>query len=291
MQVRGRPGFVVLVLCGWFPLAGCSKADGDGTGSSRARAGPDAKLAPELRTFAQRKIFFGHQSVGRNIIEGLRQLAAREGVPLEIGDEDEGAAGPAIFTHGAVARNGDPVLKLQSFSGALASGPPAGVDTALVKFCYVDFSSETDVAALFTRYQDTVAALKARYPRTTFVHVTAPLTAVPGGPKEFLKRLLGRPPAGAAENGRREDYNALVRRAYQGREPLFDLAAVESTRPDGSRVTVDLDGRAVPVLFPAYTYDDGHLNGEGQLRAARELVSVIAAIPPRGDPAGAAEQE
>ena len=38
-------------------------------------------------------------------------------------------------------------------------------------------------------------------------------------------------------------------------------------------------GARVPVLVPAYSDDGGHLNRVGRLRAARQLVSVIASAP------------
>src|SRR5207249_2637509 len=99
------------------------------------------------------------------------------------------------------------------------------------------------------------------------VGVTAPLTDVQGGAKGLLKRLLGRAPYGAVENLRREQYNALLRAAYRGREPIFDLARVESIAPDGRAVTAQWNGSVVPVLAPAFTDDGGHLNAPGRLRA------------------------
>jgi hypothetical protein len=123
--------------------------------------------------------------------------------------------------------------------------------------------------------------LRAKHPATTFVHVTLPLTEEQGGAKALAKRLLGRAPGGTIENVRREEYNTLLRRAYAGREPLFDLARIESTAPDGSAVKVRWNGREAPALAAVYTDDGGHLNAAGRLRAARELVSVLAAIPVR----------
>jgi hypothetical protein len=113
------------------------------------------------------------------------------------------------------------------------------------------------------------------------MHVTAPLTIAQGGLKAGLKKLLGRVPYGVAENRRREEFNALMRQAYQGKEPIFDLARIESTAPDGTAVTVDWEGTASPAMVAAYTDDGGHLNTAGKLRAARELVSALAAIPAR----------
>lgn len=58
------------------------------------------------------------------------------------------------------------------------------------------------------------------------------------GWKALVKRLLGRAPYGTVENVRREEYSRLLRQAYAGREPVFDLARVESTAPDGRAVRV-----------------------------------------------------
>lgn len=229
--------------------------------------GADARLRAELARVAQQRVFFGHQSVGGNVLDGLRQLAAQAGVELRIADK-------------LIGENRYPLRKLEDFERAVAA-QPAGLQVALMKFCYLDIDARTDVKALFSSYRASVERLKAKYPGTTFVHVTAPLTEVQGGPKGFIKRLLGRAPYGLLENQRREEYNALLRQAYAGREPLLDLARIESTRPDGKAASADWQGRAVPRLAEALTDDGHHLNAEGRQRAARELVSVIAALPPR----------
>ena len=244
-----------------------------------ARAvGGDQSLREELDKLGQRSIFFGHQSVGANILDGLTKLATREGVTLRLVELPGGTAiPPGSFAHGLIEENGNPSRKLESFTREL--GSISKVDVAFMKFCYVDFSADTDAKALFEKYQATIAGLKSRRPETSFVHVTAPLTTVQGGPKAFAKRLLGKAPGGVLENARREDYNALLRQAFQGREPIFDLAALQSTRADGGRVTVEWNGRAVPVLASEYTDDGGHLNMVGRLRAARELVSLLARTP------------
>ncbi len=241
----------------------------------------DASLRADFERIAQRRIFFGHQSVGENLLDGVRQLAATAGVPVRVVEAPTASGvAPATFGHTPVARNGDPLQKLLSFEQAFGQ-QPTGLDIALVKFCYVDITGNTDVKALFARYRATIESLRARNPGTVFVHVTAPLTVVRGGVKESLKRLLGRATYGTIENMRREEYNTLLRQAYREREPIFDLARVESTAPDGTVVTTEWKGSVAPAMAPAYTDDGGHLNAAGKLRAARELVSVLAAIPGR----------
>jgi hypothetical protein len=261
-------------------MLGLAAATVGGMAKEARGAEVDPTLKAELGDVARRRIYFGHQSVGWNILDGLGKLASREGVPLRL-VEVKGplVVPPGTFAHGHVEENGDPVRKIGSFAGAMASAPEGGIDVALMKFCYVDFVADTDVVQLFARYQASIADLRSKHPTTTFVHVTAPLTTVQDGPKALVKRLLGRDPGGVRENVRREEYNALLRKAYLGREPIFDLAAVESTRADGTRVTVDWKGSAVPVLASEYTTDGGHLNEVGRLRAARELVTALARVP------------
>lgn len=252
-----------------------------GTATAAFAAEVDSTLRADLQRIAQRKIYFGHQSVGRNLLDGVRQLSAMADVPIRV-DETPTASNvaPATLGHTSVAKNGDPFQKLKSFEQAIGERP-TGLDIALVKFCYVDITAKTDVKALFARYRATIESLQAKNPGTAFVHVTAPLTTVKSGTKESLKRLLGRAPYGTLENIRREEYNTLLREAYKGREPIFDLARIESTAPNGTAATVEWKGSIAPKMAPAYTDDGGHLNATGRLRAARELVSVLAAIPDR----------
>jgi lysophospholipase L1-like esterase len=252
-----------------------------GTAPGSAQA-DDARLRADLATVARRTVYFGHQSVGTNILDGVRQLAASQGMALRVAELPAATGLPAgTLAHGFMADNGDPQRKLESFQRALGAGPGGSTDLALLKFCYIDFTPDTDARAVFERYQAVIQGLQASHPGTTFVHATIPLTGVQGGIKGTLKRLLGRAPYGLAENVRREEYNALLRQAYQGKEPLFDVARIESTAPDGRVETFDWNGRAVPALVPAYTSDGGHLNAEGQLVVARELLAVLAAAPIR----------
>jgi hypothetical protein len=215
-------------------------------------------FASSFPAAAEPRIYFGHQSVGANILQGVNELD----VSLSIKDE-------------FLAENGDPLRKLQNFKAAVGEG--SRFDIALVKFCYVDVNAETDAQALFERYRATIAELRAKNPRTVFVHATLPLTTVQTGPKALVKRLLGRAPYGTIENVRREEYNRLLRRTYAGREPIFDLARLESIAPDGTAVSVTWDGATAPAMSSAYTDDGGHLNARGRALAAQEFVKVLAA--------------
>lgn len=247
-----------------------------------AQAEPSVKSG--LQAISARRIFFGHQSVGLDLIEGLRELAALEGVPLRVVEAGQAAGPGGALIHQALPENGDPLRKLRSFAAAFQGGGAAGADLALMKFCYVDVNAGTDVAALFAAYQRTVAEVEAANPGLVLVHVTLPLQAVEGGLRGWAKERLGRPRWGVEHDARREAYNELLRAAYRGKAPIFDLAAAESTRPDGGAETAAFEGRPVRVLVPAYTDDGGHLNRAGRLAAARALVAALAAAPARRGP-------
>jgi hypothetical protein len=259
--------------------------------TATAQTGGGAPVREGLAKVGLRTVFFGHQSVGMNVLEGLQTLASREGTEIRLVELKPGTpVPPGTIAHAWVGENEKPFTKIDAFVRAVDAIPSPGVNIAFVKFCYVDFTPDTDAAALMTRYQAAIADLRQRHPRTTFVHVTAPVSTVQGGAKSLLKQLTGKQPYGLVENVRREEYNSLLRKTYQGKEPFFDLARVESTFPDGRVETVEWKGRRVPALVPAYTEDGGHLNEEGRARAARELLSVLASIPD-GMGAGAAAAE
>lgn len=233
-----------------------------------------------LRRLADRVVLFGHQSVGANLLEGIRELAARDPrVALRVTSlRDAGAMPDGALLETLIGDNGQPARKTDDFLAALASPAGQQATLALHKYCYLDFGPATDPAAVFANYREKMAALRAARPGLLVVHVTAPLTARETGPKALLKRLLGKTTQDDL-NARRAAYNALLRAEYAGKEPVFDLAAYESTGPDGTRAGVLRDGKAIPALAPAWTDDGGHLNAAGRQRIAEQLLAFLAQLP------------
>ena len=227
--------------------------------------------APQWELLAQKRIVFGHQSVGSDILAGVNTLAQRAGVSLRVGNGT--AAGPGIV-HFKIGRNGEPGSKMHAFAAALTAGGAAGADVALMKLCYVDFDRDTDGSALAREYCATLDLLGRQFPKTTFLAVTAPLTTVQSGPKAWLKRVLGREPAGYAENYRRQQFNAVLRERYLAQGRLFDLARLEA---QGGQVT--RQGVPLEVLDRRLSSDGGHLNDLGRELAAARLLTLIAALP------------
>lgn len=224
---------------------------------------------------AQQRIFFGHQSVGGNIIEGVHAvLAENQSIPLRVLEVADAAAmtEPGIY-HSPVGRNGEPATKLAAFTQIVSvdSAP----NTALLKYCYVDVTAETDPQALFEEYRVGVEALRAADPDLTIVHVTLPLLKDIGTLRYAAATVRGLP-TGRDVNLIRHQYNALVRQTYGGKEPIFDLARLESQTADGGVAAVRYKGFTVPVLAPEWTNDGGHLNAAGRQRIAEAFLVTLA---------------
>lgn len=229
-------------------------------------------LADDVQKLASRRVFFGHQSVGANIVDGVNDVTSGK-LPVH-----EGRTPAPGLVHTLVGQNESPLSKLADFEAALGTlGGQA--DIALFKFCYVDFAANTDVEQLFADYLALHQRLRAKYPSITFVHVTVPLTVVPQGPMAWLKKTVSRKePWGTRENEVRHRFNTLLRERLAG-QPLFDLAALEATRPDGTAATWQRDGRTLPMLVAEYSGDGQHLNSVGRRRVAEALLTFLARLP------------
>lgn len=240
----------------------------------------ESTLRDDLALLQSARIYFNHMSVGYNVLSGLERIGKRFGsvVLSEINQSSSGLA-PSFFAHSTQGQNGAPKSKIDAFAHTLNDILPAGLDIALMKLCYVDIDRDTDVASLFKYYQTTIARLEAKHPKVAFVHVTVPLTvkAPDAGWKELIKGFIGWKDDIARANIKRAQYNILIRDTYP-RKRIFDLALLESTRPDGTGESFTRYGVSYPSLYPEYTRDGGHLEGEIQERAAALLVSTLAGI-------------
>lgn len=234
-------------------------------------------LADEVvQRVASRRIFFGHQSVGANILDGVNDVAGGK-LRIREGRSSALLASPGLL-HARLGKNEAPRTKVQDFEAALDSLGGA-VDIAFFKFCYVDFDAKTDVEQLFAEYLATIQRLETKFPTVTLVHVTVPLTVVPVGASAWLKEVVSRQPRwGARENAARHRFNTLLR-TQLGDRRLFDLAALESSRADGSTVTYDFEGQSLPALVAEYSDDGQHLNTVGQRRVAEALLTFLSGLP------------
>lgn len=224
---------------------------------------------------SKKYIFFGHQSVGRNILDGIASvLNEHSDINLRVEElKDKAPSGPALL-HRRVGKNTQPSTKINEFE-KVVSEYGSIFDYAGLKFCYVDINQDTDVKALFDEYQSSVERLKNKFPHIKIIHFTVPLEAtswdIISKVKSVVKTIIGKPDA----NYRRYEYNQLIRRAYENNELLFDLARIEATFPDGRISTHIKDGFRYETLVPAYTHDGGHLNELGQKIVAESILMFM----------------
>ena len=228
--------------------------------------------APKHTFPGEIRVFFGHQSVGKNILDGIQNHHPNAKIVAytqqEIDDQQYG-----IF-HKTIGRNGDPHSKIDEFVHCL-QGSATSFDIALMKLCYADIGARTNVNELFEYYQNAMKALSGIMSGTRILHCTVPLRSVRLGVRSIARRVFGRSVAAIQDNARRDAINNLLRDAYSQRSQLLDIAAIESTSLDGSLCGTRHRDLFVPALDPHYTDDGGHLNSEGQHRVASEFVQLI----------------
>jgi len=204
---------------------------------------PDSALS-EARSL---EVLFGHQSVGQNILDGLAALENHSPSRYKLNLQ----AYPTFKAGGCISQfpvgsNGNPSSKISDFQSKVNSGSAQGVQVALFKFCFVDFTDSTDVSSLLQSYQTTMSALESGHPSVKFVYCTVPITTT------YMAT--------------RAQFNAQLRSYCEANgKALFDIASIEAYDPSDKPV-----GGSQPTLYAGYAQGDGaHLNSTGSIRLAR----------------------
>lgn len=246
------------------------------SGSASMPAATSIVTRAEWERARTRTVFFGHQSVGDNIIDGLRQIASTEGWPsfniVQTGGESVSRE-PALL-HAPVGQNGDPLSKINAFRNALDAGIGSRVDVAVLKFCFWDIRRHTDIDSVFNAYKTTVDGLSRRYPNVTFMHATVPLVVQDLDWRARVRRMLGMATSTDSDNVVREALSKKLRAEYGSRDVIFDVADTER----GDRAAREDD---VPSLAAGLSSDGAHLNDAGRRIVASSFVKTISAAPNR----------
>ena len=243
----------------------------------------NTQFQEQLFQVGKARIFFGHQSVGQNILDGLKDLMDASAPQVNIVKARKGEElppGPCL-AHAYLGVNANPSAKIRDYAEFLDQPRPQEWNAVLLKFCFLDITRDTDVPALFKQYQDAVSALKQRHTNWVFIHATAPLTRA-DGIRAFVKKLIGKRTT-EDDNIKRMEYNNLLISAF-GSDPILDVSRIESTHGDGSRESFTRSGNTYYELAREYTEDGGHLNANGSKILAAEFVRVTAEALKRGHP-------
>jgi len=226
----------------------------------------------------QKKIYFGHQSIGYNIVSGIK-LLMKDNTNIKLNIVESKSRKDylkPVFGHSPVGKNEFPDSKNVDFSNTITNLIGDQLDIAFYKYCYIDINENTNVEKLFSAYKKNIESLKRKFPNITFVHVTDPLSTVSKSPMVLVRNILGRNTWGYRENKQRNLYNNLLRKEYEGKEPIFDLAKLESTTPNGKRYTYSYKNKIYFALDPVYASDHAHLNEIGQRYIAGQLLIFLA---------------
>ncbi len=235
---------------------------------------------------ARLRVLFVHQSVGRDLLAGVSAIAAGMSIAWPMRDITQVQPAGAAILHARLGRNRDPVSKLVAFRDAMTGASGRGVDVALVKLCYVDVRTGSDPDALCRQYVEILEDVARAHPATRVAAITVPLTTAETLARVVFARVLSRRTPERDDNAVRARFNASLRDACGRRGlALFDIAAAESTAPDGSPTRFVSDGRPIESLDPAWTSDGGHLNERGRIAVAGQFLQFLADLSRRDAPA------
>ena len=232
----------------------------------------------EWEVLAKKKFYFAHQSVGKNIVGGLKEvIQTHPEIKLHIveGHDDEVFNQP-VFAHSKSGKNRKPLTKIKAFTDVIDDDSGSKIDVAFMKLCYVDVTAdETDIDELFAEYVQSVAALQARHLDLTIIHFTVPLCTVKKTWKTNIKMLMVKEPWELVDNVKRNEYNALLRGKYGDSGNLFDIAMLQSTKPDGTPQKFTYKDKKYSAMVPEYSDDGGHLNSVGSKMIAENFLLFL----------------
>lgn len=208
-------------------------------------------------------VFFGHQSVGWNILEGLESLASENNARYRVNIIENPPPGwfatNTGIGHADIGENGNPIFKIRDFNTKVSKHPGYGrnLNAALVKICFADINSQTNVKEIWNEYVSNMDNLKRRFPNLTLVWCTCPIVS-------------------NESNERREAFNKLVREYCQNSHSmLYDIADIEAYTP-ASKVCVMGSQK---ILCKTYSQDGEHPDSDaGKQRLARGWWWMLARV-------------
>lgn len=214
-----------------------------------------------------KKIYFGHQSVGSNIVDGIKNNHKNVQI-VNLDKFDASTTSSFLLVHSYVGKNFNPKSKIDDFTNIVIDRVKNEVDAVALKFCYVDINAKTDVNALINYYEQSIMKIRAVLPNIKIIHVTTPLTSDRGIKAQIKKMIKG------DDNFKRNEYNQLLKERFKN-ELIFDLAFIEAQKTDGTFSCHRKNRKQVLTLAPEYTDDGGHLNSVGKKHVSKYFVKFI----------------
>lgn len=221
-----------------------------------------------------KKIYFGHQSVGNNLIDGIKyHLQENPESNISISELIDTLNINSGLNHSNIGKNRDPISKINSFNKLIENDLNNQIEIAGFKFCYVDFNDETNIQEVFSNYREVMDNLSEKYPKINFIHFTVPLKTIENNPKNFIKKILGKD-IGLKNNKARQEFNNLLVEHYD-QNSIFDIAKIESTYPNGKRNFSLVNNEKIYSMVNEYSNDGGHLSDYGKKYIGGEFLMFL----------------
>jgi len=273
-----RNGWWCFLLVMLFATAavveGSKVMDSDNTTFQNIEDVPIAKW----EELAGEKIYFGHQSVGFNIINGIREVV-RDNPQIKLNIVETRQVndfGHGIFAHSRIGLNEEHQSKIDDFVDLIGSETGNRYEYAFFKYCYVDAVAKTDIKQMFISYKSGINKIKKKHPDIVIIHFTIPLTVTKASWKTKVKKVFGKKIWEYEDNIKRNEFNTLLKHEFVGNEPVFDIASFESISPDGKESFFTVNGDKYFSMLPEYSDDGGHLNRKGSRIVAEQLLIFLA---------------
>jgi lysophospholipase L1-like esterase len=236
----------------------------------------DLEIYKKLKVINRKNIYFGHRSLGENIIEGLKKVNSDHGENNLIINElkDNTTFDGNYFVHSNIGHNGDPQSKFEEFTKIVNYLANKNLDIAMMKLCFVDITRNTDIDYVFKSYVTMIDSIKNKYPDLTIIHFTVPLKSKSSWIDNLKDKIKDRNNNDLQDNLARNRYNERLLSKYSI-EDIFDLAGIESTYPNGERESIFVDGKPCYFLIKDYSEDGGHLNVKGKQLVAEKIINKI----------------
>ncbi len=239
-----------------------------------------------MQLLSTRHIFFGHQSVGQDILDGLVEILREQDKGNKIKVSSTAGltsfSAPGIY-HCFIGKNTEPLSKIDDFEEAILNEKYGKMDIAIMKLCFIDITRSTmkDIDTVFQSYKTAIDRIKSRYPDLILIHCTVPLQTrdafndgILAGLYARIMKLFGIRRFDG-DNWVRELYNRKIRAAYGSSGALFDIALLEASSPTGEKCAHT--GKSIEVydLYPPYSNDGGHLNAAGKRYIADKFLEML----------------
>jgi len=227
----------------------------------------------------QKKIVFVYRSVGRDILEGIKEMGRKNDRSEFIFiDEDtmnrELKPKRGFFLQQWLNMNSSPQDLKKNYEDLLDRIQVKDIDFAMVRFS--PFFDDNLVEENFKKVQIAIEDLKKEFPDTEFLISTFPLTHSKTSLKTWIKKLIGQDDIWEYDsNITVNEFNRHMRETYGNEATFFDLAKIQSTYPNGERSTFTKKGKSYYHMVSEYTHDGTHLSAKGREVVAEQLLILI----------------